>query len=36
MSADSLMIERIVKHKVVLMEVFDAIFGHNGYSGIAF
>lgn len=30
------MLEQIVTHKVALMEVFDALFGHNGYSGIVF
>ena len=32
----NLLLEKIVTHKVALMELFDAIFGHNGYSGIAF
>ena len=32
----NLILEKIVSHKVALMELFDALFGHNGYSGIAF
>jgi hypothetical protein len=29
-------LDKIVTHKNLLMEIFDEMFGHGGYSGIAF
>jgi hypothetical protein len=31
-----LMLEHAVDNKIALMEIFDEIFGHGGYSGVAF
>lgn len=30
------LMERVCSDKLTLMELFDYMFGHNGYSGIAF
>ena len=31
-----LLVEQAVSNRVALMEIFDEIFGHGGYSGVAF
>ena len=31
-----MIMEQVVDKKVALMEIFDEIFGHGGYSGVAF
>lgn len=33
---EQILIEQTVQNKVALMEIFDALFGHGGYSGVAF
>jgi hypothetical protein len=30
------LMEQAVDNKIALMEIFDEIFGHGGYSGVAF
>jgi hypothetical protein len=31
-----LLVEQAVNNRVALMEIFDEVFGHGGYSGVAF
>ena len=31
-----LLVEQAVNNRAALMEIFDEVFGHGGYSGVAF